>query len=111
MGDSPAEMEAAQTSTHDLACYPLIIKTVKFKEAPSSDELIEQLRILVRELPSIVVDERSSQRDLAKCIRPQAYTTQFPLQAPVASYAATAGVASGRAVPGAGAVRYHSLLA
>lgn len=69
LGDSPAEMEAAQTSTMGLTCHPLFIKTVKFKEAPAVEELIEQLRIVVQDLGLIVAADRSGTRTLAASLR------------------------------------------
>jgi len=86
LGDSPAEMEAAQTSTMG-AMYPLIIKQVKFKEIPTVDELVEQLQIVAQELGSIVMDDRSSCRNLAARLRSQPATAQFQTQQ--AAYAVT----------------------
>merc|ERR1712039_806451 len=69
LGDSPAEMDAAQTSTYGLAILPLIVKTVKFKETPTCDEVCEQLRICIQDLPSIVAEESDNSRNLALWIR------------------------------------------
>lgn len=79
LGDSPAEMEAAQTATLSLPS-PLLIKTVKFKETPSSDDLLEQLRLVLQELTTIVTDEHSSCRNLVYWMRPSiagSMTTTF----------------------------------
>jgi len=79
LGDSPTEMEAAQTST---ACLhtPAVVKTVKFKEHPSADELLEQLHIVASELHSFVVDEKSGCRNLVHWMRP------FPMSSLHSSY-------------------------
>jgi len=69
LGDSPSEMEAAQTATLGLT-MPMVIKTVKFKEQPTCEELLEQLRIIVQDLATIVADERSSCRNLVQWMRP-----------------------------------------
>jgi len=79
LGDSPAEMEAAQTSTIG-AMYPLIIKQVKFKEIPTVDDLVEQLHMVVQELGSIVMEDRSSCRNLVARLRSQPATAQFQTQ-------------------------------
>jgi len=84
LGDSPAEMEAAQTSTYG-ATYPLTIKQVKFKEIPTVDELVDQLHITLQELSSIVTDDRSSYRSLSARLWPQQAVAQFQTQP--ASYA------------------------
>merc|ERR1719468_597898 len=87
LGDSPAEMEAAQTSTIG-AMYPLMIKQVKFKEIPTVDELVEQLQIVAQELGSIVMDDRSSCRNLVARMRAQPTTAQYQTQQQ-AAYAVT----------------------
>lgn len=69
LGDSMAEMEAAHTATVGIANQPLLIKTVKFKESPSLDELLEQLRIVSQELTSVVADDRSGRVNLAPLLR------------------------------------------
>jgi len=87
LGDSPAEMEAAQTATVGLM-IPMAIKTVKFKETPSVEELLEQLRIVVQTLASIVTDDKSSCRNLVQWMRPQLAAPQPALAytpGPVAS--------------------------
>jgi len=67
LGDSPAEMEAAWTSIRGLApgCGAVAVKTVKFKDGPSLADLLEQLRIVARELGDVVTAERSGNRNLA----------------------------------------------
>jgi hypothetical protein len=59
LGDSMAEIEAAQTATLQLGGKS-IVKTVKFKDMPSVDELLGQIRTVTQALPDIV-DEDSSQ--------------------------------------------------
>mmetsp|Transcript_96643 Transcript_96643/g.171875 ORF Transcript_96643/g.171875 Transcript_96643/m.171875 type:complete len:391 (+) Transcript_96643:33-1205(+) len=95
LGDSLAEMEAARTSTVGLVA-PAAVKTVKFKETPSVDELLEQLKIVNQELATIVADERTGCRNLAQWIRPsiaglQLNGTAAYLQPGVANYAAQLG--------------------
>lgn len=70
VGDSPAEMEAAETSTQGVS--PLLIKTVKFKVAPTAEEVVEQLRMVCQDLPSIVADDKNVARCLASNLRPMA---------------------------------------
>lgn len=67
LGDSPAEIEAAQTST--LGVSPLLVKTVKFKVAPTAEEIVEQLRMVCQDLPSIVADDKNVARSLATSLR------------------------------------------
>ncbi|CAE8664121.1 unnamed protein product, partial [Polarella glacialis] len=69
LGDSASEMEAAQTSTVGLLT-PWAVKTVKFKEAPSVDELLEQLRLINQELAAVVTDDKSCCRNLAHWMQP-----------------------------------------
>ncbi|OLP79172.1 hypothetical protein AK812_SmicGene40568 [Symbiodinium microadriaticum] len=64
LGDSVVEMEAAHTSSVGLVS-PTAVKTVKFKEVPTVEELLEQLTMLNQELASIVADDRSGYRSLA----------------------------------------------
>jgi len=87
LGDSPAEMEAAQTSTLG-ATHPIAIKTVKFKETPTAEELLEQLRIVAQDLSVIVADDKSSCRSLVQWMRPQQPQLQPQLAAvaPAATY-------------------------
>ncbi|CAJ1346346.1 unnamed protein product [Effrenium voratum] len=61
LGDSAAEMEAAHTSSVGMIA-PTAVKTVKFKELPSVEALLDQLKFVHQELPSIVADERSGNR-------------------------------------------------
>lgn len=81
LGDSPAEMEAAQTSTLGLP-HPVVIKTVKFKESPSVDELLAQLHIVAQMLSVIVADERSCCRNLVNWMRPQLPTQPMAATTP-----------------------------
>jgi len=69
LGDSPAEIEAAQTGSYGLAIHPLLIKTVKFKETPTCDELCDQLRLIIQDLASIVHDDKDGNRNLATSFR------------------------------------------
>ncbi|CAK0883451.1 unnamed protein product [Prorocentrum cordatum] len=78
LGDSPAEMEAAQTSVIGLP-QQVTIKTVKFKEAPSVEELIEQLRICLQELGTIVSDDKSCSRNLVNWMVPRLQAPQYPM--------------------------------
>lgn len=66
LGDSPAEIEAAHTATMGTQST---VKTVKFKETPSGDEVLEQLRMVLKDLPQIVDDSQSGQRNLAQWLR------------------------------------------
>ncbi|CAK0794802.1 unnamed protein product [Prorocentrum cordatum] len=77
LGDSMAEIQAAQTSTTNLP-HPVVVNTVKFKEAPSCDELIEQLCILLQELAAIVNDERSISINLASIVFNQRSASLWP---------------------------------
>lgn len=65
LGDSPAEIEAAQTATKVLYGKS-VVKTVKFKEAPSVNELLGQLRRVLQELGNIVQEERSGNKGLVQ---------------------------------------------
>mmetsp|Transcript_1821 Transcript_1821/g.4569 ORF Transcript_1821/g.4569 Transcript_1821/m.4569 type:complete len:435 (-) Transcript_1821:171-1475(-) len=67
LGDSPAEMEAAQSSTAGMA--NCLVKTVKFKDLPTADELTDQLRVISQELPSICAEEKSCSRNLSQFLR------------------------------------------
>lgn len=99
LGDSPAEMEAAQTSVLGLP-HQVTIKTVKFKETPTCDDLLEQLRISLQELSTIVADDKSCSRNLVNwmAVRPQA--AQYPMGAYTAaqSFVAAPPVANGQLV-------------
>jgi len=68
LGDSPAEIDAAHKATMGLPS-PMSVKTVKFKDLPSVDEVIEQLRIVQQELPRIVADGTNSHRNLLYWMR------------------------------------------
>jgi len=65
LGDSPAEIQAAKSATKVLNGRS-VIKTVKFKEAPSVNELLGQLRRVVQELSTIVQEDRSLSRGLVQ---------------------------------------------
>jgi hypothetical protein len=58
LGDSPAEIEAAKTAATAMASDSLV-KPLKFKVAPTIDEVLGQLRRVSQELPSLVQDKRS----------------------------------------------------
>jgi len=73
LGDSPAEIEAAQTSTYGLGIHPLLVKTVKFRETPSCEELCEQQRIVLQDLGAIVNEEKDSNRNLAARVRASSF--------------------------------------
>jgi len=103
LGDSPAEMEAAQTSTFG-ATYPLTIKQVKFKEIPTVDELVEQLHVVVQDLGSIVTSDRSNYRNLVTRLRPQPATAQFQTQQVTYALAPAFSPAFGYSPPLAAAV-------
>lgn len=77
LGDSPAEMEAAQSASLRLP-HQSVIKTVKFKETPSVEELLEQLHIIVQELSNIVVDDKSCCRNLVNWMRQPLQTSPVP---------------------------------
>lgn len=63
LGDNLAEIEAAQTATANLRGRS-IVKTVKFKELPSVDELLGQLRVVMQMLPELVNAESSQNKAL-----------------------------------------------
>jgi hypothetical protein len=65
LGDSPAEIEAAKTATKLLTANS-IVKTIKFKEAPSVNELLGQLRRVLQELGSIVNEDKSGNKGLVQ---------------------------------------------
>ena len=65
LGDSPAEIQAAKVCTKVLPGRS-VVKTVKFKEAPSVNELLGQLRRTVQELHAIVTEDRSLSRGLVQ---------------------------------------------
>jgi hypothetical protein len=63
LGDSPAEIEAARAAGRILG-KPSLVKTVKFKEGPSVNELVGQLRRVAQELGQVVNQEESMHRSL-----------------------------------------------
>lgn len=63
LGDSPAEIEAARGCGRILG-KPSLVKTVKFKEGPSVNELVGQLRRVAQELGQVVNQEESMHRSL-----------------------------------------------
>lgn len=65
LGDSPAEIQAARQATKVLSGRS-IVKTVKFKEAPSANELLGQLRRVKQELAGIVMECSSLSRSLSQ---------------------------------------------
>jgi len=58
LGDSNAEIEAAQTATKGL-WEQAAIKTVKFKAAPSVSDLLGEVRHIAQELGKVVREEKS----------------------------------------------------
>lgn len=78
LGDSPAEMEAAQTCTYGLPIHPVLVKTVKFKETPSCEELCDQLTLLMQDLRAIVEDEKDTNRNLAMWMRNSGNSSFLP---------------------------------
>jgi len=54
LGDSLGDLVAAQTATKSLHGRDVVLKFIKFKEAPSVVELTKQLIGLVQSLPAIV---------------------------------------------------------
>lgn len=85
LGDSAAEMEAAHSSLVGLVS-PSAVKTVKFKEMPSAEELLEQLRLINQELPIIVAEERSSNRNLASQLWLQSPAPSMSSRLPPSAY-------------------------
>jgi hypothetical protein len=69
LGDSPAEIEAASTAVYGLGIHPLLIKTIKFKEGPTCEEVCDQLRMMTQDLSSIVQEDRDCSRNLATRLR------------------------------------------
>jgi len=63
LGDSPAEMEAAQCASKIYEGCSLI-KTVKFREAPSVSQLLGQIHRVAQDLGDIVREDRSMSKDL-----------------------------------------------
>jgi hypothetical protein len=58
LGDSFAEIEAARYGTAHLH-IPAVVKTVKFKEMPSVNELLGEVRAVTQVLPELVNEEKS----------------------------------------------------
>jgi hypothetical protein len=69
LGDSFAEIEAAQV-TGKLLGKSTRVKTVKFKECPSVNELLGQLRRVAKELEQLVQHEESVHRNLIPRVLP-----------------------------------------
>jgi len=65
LGDSPAEIEAARHASKVISGISTV-KTVKFKETPSANELLGQLRRITQELAGIVTEEKSVSRSLVQ---------------------------------------------
>jgi len=65
LGDQSAEMQAVHCAAKVLR-GPSLIKTVKFVEAPSVEQLLGQLRKVAQELGGLVCAENSSSTDLTK---------------------------------------------
>lgn len=65
LGDSPAEIEAARHASKELSGQSMV-KTVKFREAPSANELLGQLRRITQELAGIVMEDKSVSRSLVQ---------------------------------------------
>jgi len=70
LGDSVAEIQAAQTATLGLS-GPSVVKTVKFKEMPSVNELLGELRVITQALPQIVNEECNQAKVLVPRALPQ----------------------------------------
>eukprot|EP00927_Polykrikos_kofoidii_P070336 TRINITY_DN6646_c0_g1_i1.p1 TRINITY_DN6646_c0_g1~~TRINITY_DN6646_c0_g1_i1.p1 ORF type:complete len:281 (+),score=49.52 TRINITY_DN6646_c0_g1_i1:34-843(+) len=64
LGDSRAEIEAAD-SVFPLLGLRSLLKTVKFKEMPTIHELLGQLRKVLEDLSSLVLEEQSLSRGLS----------------------------------------------
>mmetsp|Transcript_122838 Transcript_122838/g.358512 ORF Transcript_122838/g.358512 Transcript_122838/m.358512 type:complete len:335 (+) Transcript_122838:71-1075(+) len=63
LGDSPAEMEAAHCAAKVYE-GPSLIKTVKFREAPSISQLLGQISRVAQDLGEIVREDQSMSKDL-----------------------------------------------
>uniref|UniRef100_A0A7S4RK86 Uncharacterized protein n=1 Tax=Alexandrium monilatum TaxID=311494 RepID=A0A7S4RK86_9DINO len=63
LGDSPAEMEAAHSAAK-VYDGPALIKTVKFREAPSVSQLLGQILRVAEDLGGIVRDSQNLSKDL-----------------------------------------------
>jgi len=65
LGDSDSEIQAAWTSTRRMPADSLRVKTVKFKEAPTCEELCKQQKRIVGDLAAIVNEEKDSNTQLS----------------------------------------------
>lgn len=72
-GDNQAEIDAAQTATASLRGTS-IIKTVKFKESPSVDEVLGQLRLVTQLLPDLV----NAETDQSNALVPRPTCSEQP---------------------------------
>mmetsp|Transcript_61204 Transcript_61204/g.142458 ORF Transcript_61204/g.142458 Transcript_61204/m.142458 type:complete len:311 (-) Transcript_61204:83-1015(-) len=72
LGDQSAEMQAAHISAK-VFHGPCLIKTVKFVESPSAEQLLGQLRKVAQELGGLVCAENSSSTGLAKRRLPESH--------------------------------------
>lgn len=78
LGDNQAEIEAAQSATSNLRGRS-VVKTVKFKELPSVEELLGQLRTVMQMLPDLVnADSNQSKALVPRWLPPNmAYLTTW----------------------------------
>jgi len=91
LGDSDCEIQAAWTATRQMPADSLRVKTIKFKEEPTCDELFNQQNMMVRELAAIVVEEKDINRNLAWGLSTDLQgQQQYMQQAPVQTMAAPA---------------------
>eukprot|EP00419_Tripos_fusus_P014973 CAMPEP_0172751272 /NCGR_PEP_ID=MMETSP1074-20121228/151244_1 /TAXON_ID=2916 /ORGANISM="Ceratium fusus, Strain PA161109" /LENGTH=295 /DNA_ID=CAMNT_0013583551 /DNA_START=26 /DNA_END=909 /DNA_ORIENTATION=- len=79
LGDSPAEMEAAHSAAKVFAGHSLV-KTVKFKEAPTAQQLLGQLQRVCCELGTIVHEGHCSSRELEE-VRVPGYPMRLTTEA------------------------------
>lgn len=70
LGDSPAEMEAAHHAARAVGGQNTLVKTVKFKEQPSVEQLLGQLHITTKELEELVQHGANASKIL-ECNLPQ----------------------------------------
>lgn len=66
IGDSDAEIDAAQNAVHGLR-EPSTVKTVKFLKSPTLNDVLGQQRLITQELRQIAGEQQSSNR----CLMPQ----------------------------------------
>jgi hypothetical protein len=64
IGDSLAEMEAAEEMSTSVLSASSVVKTVKFKERPLATELLGQIRKMAQELAGIVEGAHSANKGL-----------------------------------------------